>query len=304
VDLAFQVSGPLTELPIKNGQDVKEGELLARIDPRDFENALSAKHGTLAKAQSDIKKLNRLFEQGNAGRQEVVDAQAVFDVAEAEYKIAAKALEDTNLRAPFAGVIAQKFVENFENVGGKQPILSLQDISSVEIEVNIPEEVAVVSRGAKDAFRFVATFDYLPGRDFAVTPKEFTTEADPLTQTYAATLVMPAPDDVNILPGMTATITPYRLEASASEDSGYAVPIDAVPVDGMGTYFVWKTERDAGGAWAVHRVDVKVGEMMQNEILIVEGLTKGDRIAAAGVHVLQEGQRVRPLNLEAGADQP
>ena len=233
-----------------------------------------------------------------------MDAQAEFDVAEAEEKIAAKALEDTYLRAPFAGVIAQTFVENFENLARKQRILSLQDVSSVEIEVNIPEEVVAVAKGTADAFRFVATFDYLPGRDFAVTPREFTTEADPLTQTYAATLVMPAPEDVSILPGMTATITPYRLETAASEDSGYAVPIDAVPVDGLGTYYVWKTEQEAGGAWTVHRVDVKVGEMMQDEILVVEGLRTGDRIAAAGVHVLQEGQRVRPLNPEAGAPRP
>jgi multidrug efflux system membrane fusion protein len=54
----------------------------------------------------------------------------------------------------------------------------------------------------------------------------------------------------------------------------------------------------------VHRVDVKVGEMMQNEILVIEGLAKGDRIAAAGVHLLQEGRPVRPLDAATGDHRP
>jgi RND family efflux transporter MFP subunit len=219
VDLAFQVAGPLIELLVKKGVEVRTEQLLARIDPRDYEHTLAAKRGILAKAHSDLEKTKRLFDQGNAGRQEVVDNQAAFEVAQAESEIAAKALDDTYLRAPFAGTIANTFVENFENVRAKQAILSLQDVSSVEIEVNVPEEVVAVSKGTKDKFRFVATFDYLPGREFDVVPKEFATEADPTTQTYAVTLVMPAPTDVSILPGMTATVTPYRRDVEANTRS-------------------------------------------------------------------------------------
>ncbi len=298
VDLAFQVAGPLIELPVRNGEEVTIEQVLARIDPRDFENELNAKKAVLAKAKHDVEKVERLFQSGAANQQEVVDTEAAFDVAEADSKIAEKALEDTYLRAPFGGVIAKSFVENFQNIQAKQPILSLQDVSSVKIEINIPEERVALKLKDRDEFGLIATFDYLPGREFEVELVEFATEADPATQTFAATLAMPAPKDVTILPGMTATITPYRKQLEDDEAAGFAVPIDAVPVDELGTYHIWKIVTDSSGRLSVHRVDVQVGEMVYDDIIILSGLLKGDRIATAGVHLLREGQQVRLLDLE------
>jgi RND family efflux transporter MFP subunit len=302
VDLAFQVPGALTELNVKKGDEVEQGALLARIDPRDYESDVAAKQGELEKARYDFEKIERLFADGNAGQQEVVDARRTLDVAESAADVAAKALEDTYLRAPFAGVIANRFVENFQNVMAKQRILSLQDVSSVEIEVMVPEQEVALSQEYKGKRRFAATFDYLPGREFEVEVKEFATEADPRTQTYAARLTMPAPTDVLILPGMTATVTPHLKDDVEVEDAGYLVPIDAVPVDGLGAYFVWRVEEQADGTLMVHRVDVKVGEMMEDEILVIEGLKRGDRIATAGVHHLVEGQQIRLLGSQPGGD--
>ncbi len=125
-------------------------------------------------------------------------------MAEARANIATKALDDTHLRPPFTGVIANTFADRFENVQAKQSVLSLQDISSVEVEVSVPEKRVVRALEDKGKFRFAATFDYLPDREFEVSVKEFSTEADPVTQTYTATFAMPAPDDVLIMPGMTA----------------------------------------------------------------------------------------------------
>ena len=294
VDLAFQVAGQLIELPVLKGREpVEEGQLLARLDPRDYESALQAKEGVLAKAQSDYEKLQSLFEEGNAGRQELVDAKAAFEVAESEARIARKALEDTTLRAPFAGMVANTFVENFQNVLSKQRILSLQDVSSVEIEVSVPETRVIEAKRKKGKYRHVATFDYLPGREFEVEAKEYSAEADPLTQTYTATFVMPAPQNVLILPGMTSTIREFRIEDADDEELGFAVPIDAVAVDGLGQYYVWLVQESGGGSMTVHRKDVSVGEMVEDEIAVTEGLSRGDRIATAGVHVLQEGQQVK-----------
>jgi RND family efflux transporter MFP subunit len=152
---------------------------------------------------------------------------------------------------------------------------------------------------AKGKDKAVATFDFLPGREFTVELKEVSTEADPATQTYAVTVVMPAPKDVTILPGMTATIRTYRKESAGPAGGGYAVPVDAVPVDGLGNCFVWVVKEKADRAWTVHRREVTVGEMMQDSILVTDGLEQGDHIATAGVHFLQEGQQVRLLGAKA-----
>ena len=298
VDLAFQVAGPLIEFPVRNGQEVVAGELIARIDPRDFENDLAAARAEFAEAKALYQRMERLYQDGSASQVEYEREKKNYEVKEAAAKQAEKDLDDTNLRAPFAGRIANTLVENYQNVRAKQPVVSLQDISSVEIEVNVPEQRIAVAKEDREAYRFVATFDYLPGREFEVTLLEFATEADPATQTYAVTFAMPSPEDLNIFPGMTATVESFDRSPPEGQRAAFAVPIDAVPVDGRGQHYVWVVRSAEDGTGAVHRVDVQVGEMVQDDILVLDGLEQGQHIAAAGVHLLQEGQRVRPFSAQ------
>jgi RND family efflux transporter MFP subunit len=303
VDLAFEVPGLLIEMLVRKGEEVEEGRLLARLDPRDYQNDLDSATAELDRARAHRERIQVAADKNAVSKQTLSDAIAAFEVAEANVTIKEKALSDTYLSARFSGVIANRFVENFENIRAKQPILSLQDVTSVEIEVNVPESLVALSRRDNVAVarkervgRFVATFDYLPAREFDVEPKEFATEADPKTQTYAVTFVMPAPEDVNILPGMTATIHAYLKRKDEGKPAGYALPIEVAPVDGLGAYYVWKVEEGSGGVYTVRRVDIEVGEMMKGVIQVLKGVTDGDRIAAAGVHFLREGQEVRLLD--------
>ena len=240
VDLAFQVQGQLIEFPIIEGEEMEQGALLSKLDPRDYENTLAAKKASQEKARFDFEKIQKLYEKQVAAKDELAEKQALYDIATAQVEIAKKALNDTILRAPFPGRIAKKLVENFENVLAKQPVLSLQDIRSIEIVSNVPEEMDALTRKQSSYYRFVARFDYLPDRDFEVSLKEFSTQADPKTQTYAITFSMPSPKDVNILPGMTATVSIYDDYSPIKADEGLPVPLDMVPVDGQGQYTEWK----------------------------------------------------------------
>jgi RND family efflux transporter MFP subunit len=299
VMLSFDVAGAIIEKLVSKGDEVKEGQLLFRLDPRDFQNALDAAKAEQERAKAQYERIKVAASTGAVSQQELTNAQAAFDVAKAQVKINEKALEDTSLRAKFSGLIANTFADNFQHVQAKQSILSLQDVSSVEIDVNLPEDRVALSMKDRENYRLVATFDYLPDNKFEVTLKSFSTEADPVTQTFRATLAMPAPKDkdITILPGMTATVTPYRLSSEETEGNGYAIPLDLVLVDGLGNYYVWKVKQSGEDQWAVQRVDVKVGEMVDsNDILVLEGISKGDRIAAAGVHLLENGQVVRLLS--------
>ncbi len=314
VNLAFQVAGQLIEFPVIKGEEVPLDKLLGRLDPRDFENALAAEQAKLDRDEEEFKRIKKLAEGDHATEKELYEARAAYDASVANVNIARKAFDDTHLRAPFAGVIADTYVDNFQNIGAKQPILSLQEIKHLEIVVNVPEErvIRAVRRDGqrnpreqgereKERYRFVATFEYLPGREFDVEFKEFATEADHATQTYAATFVIPTPTDVTILPGMTATIREYQKKPDNTEPVAYAVPVDAVPIDGQGNYFVWTVRGAGGDTGTVHRVFVQVGEMVGNDILVLAGLKPGDRIALAGVHLLQEGQQVRPFSANGDA---
>jgi RND family efflux transporter MFP subunit len=298
VVLAFQVEGQIIEFPLLKGQEVKKGDLLAKLDERDYKNRFDAANAEFEQAKVQLERIRQAVESGAVSRTDLTNAEANFERAKANLEIARKALDDTVLKAPYDAVISNTFVENFENVQAKQSIVGVQNIQSIEVEVSVPQERILKAKGQKGKFRFEAVFDSLPDMEFDVEAKEYTTEADPLTQTYTVTFTMPVQDQYNIFPGMTASVREYPIEGAFPQSDGFLVPIDAVPIDGQGQYYVWKVHEE-DGTLAVHRQDVTVDKAIGNDIEILEGLSKGDRIAAQGVHLLQEGQHVREYSLKS-----
>ena len=163
VDLAFKVSGPLVEFPVNEGQSVKIGKLLARIDPRDFKINLDKAKAHALEAEQQYKRYKDLYIKKQVSKADFDKYRAASDIARAQKEDAQHALSDTYLRAPFAGVIAKKFVENFQEVRAKQPIVSLQDVSSVEIHIDVPEAVMARFR-SKGTVTAMAEFVAAPGK--------------------------------------------------------------------------------------------------------------------------------------------
>lgn len=308
VDLAFQVGGPLMELPVDEGQEVKKGKLLARIDPKDFQTNLRNAEGQLAKAkaalqlaQTEYDRVVRIREKDpGAVSQAMVDrrreavnkAQADLKSLEASVDAAKDQLSYTYLRAPFSGVISRRYVDNYQEVRAKQPIVSLDDISSLEILVDVPE-IVMASVRERGPARVVAEFAAAPGKQFPLSLKEYATRADPRTQTYQVTLEMPRPKGVNILPGMTATV----LGSPPTEERGddrFAIPAIAVFADEAGVSHVWVVDKES---MKVQKRKVKTGDLTGTDsIQILEGLQSGERIAITGVAQLREEMQVRDLS--------
>ena len=92
---------------------------------------------------------------------------------------------------------------------------------------------------------------------------------------------------------MTATLE--EVSAGKAKIDAFAVPVDSVPVDGVGQHFVWKVD-DSKEPWTVRRANVQVGEVRGDDVLVTDGLASGDRIATAGVTLLRDGQHVRDLD--------
>lgn len=290
--IAFEVSGQLVELPVRKGDAVKAGDLIAAIDPRDFQNSLDAAKAKRERAKAQLDRMTIALKANAVSQQDFDDAMATWEVAVAEEKTRAKALDDTKIYAKFDGVIAERFVQNFENISSKQQIVALQNLDRVEIVVSVPQQRVTKAR-AELRDRIYATFDNIPGRQFDLTLKEFATEADPLTQTFSVTLVMDSPEDVNIWPGMTGTVHAELMAPAEVGESRFMVPLSATAIDGSGRYYVWKLQSAGEGVYEARRADVKVDQLAGEEAVVSSGLSRGDLIAAAGVTLLNEGQRVR-----------
>jgi len=295
-NLAFEVGGRMIEFPVQEGQFVRKGDLLGRLDPRDFEAQRDAEVANRNAAQSEFERFKSLLEKNAVAERDFEAAERQLEVSEAVLKIAEKALDDTNLRAPFAGRIARKLVEEFQAVQAKEPVVVLQDVTTLEMVIAVPEQDISRSRGGEDPALEVARYaprvvvSAFPDRVFPAHLVEIATAADPVTRTFPATFSFDPPDDVRILPGMTAKIIVDR----AAEDEGAALSVPAVATlaDDTGEAYVWVLDEST---MTVSRRSVQLGELSGSQVLITDGLSPGDQIASSGVHHLRDGMKVRRL---------
>ena len=299
VDLAFQVAGPLIELPVTEGQNVKKGEIVARILPRDFETEIAKAKARALDAEQQYLRYRDLYVKKQVSKADFDKYKSQADIARARQKEAEDTLSDTYLRAPFTGVIAKRYVENFEDVQAKAPIVSIQDISEVEVLVDVPENVmATLKQGRKNVA--VAEFAVAPGKQYPLTLKEFSTEADPRTLTYQVTLLMTQPEDITVLPGMTANVvgTTQTGQTETEITTNIVIPAAAVFADETGTSHVWVVNRDTMTA---HNREVKTGSLTGTAaISIISGIEPGETIAVTGVTQLRENMKVSNLAEQEG----
>ena len=292
VDLAFQVSGPLEALPAEEGQMVKKGALVARILPRDFQTALSSAKANALEAEQQYIRYKELYVRKQVSKAQFDKAKSDHDVAQSNLKKAEDTLDDTSLRAPFSGVVAKRFVENFTEVQAKEPIISLQDITRIEVLVDVPERFMTDVRRGKFDGEVTAEFVAAPGLKFPLAIKEFATEADARTQTYEVVLVMDQPEEINVLPGMTASvkvINPTRKTTSQA----IIVPAIAVIGDPSGKSYVWVVDAESN---RVSKQEISTGELVGNDQVVVNsGVEQGTTIAVSGVNVLRDGMKIRPV---------
>jgi len=297
VDLSFEVAGRIVEFPVSRGQEVNKGKILARLDDRNYANQVKNAEADLAYAESTLQRMTAALESRAISQEEYSRAKASADKARAALEIARKALDDTRLKARFSGVVSDTYADNFDTVSPGVPVLKLQDLSTLDLIVSVPESYVLSSSRAERAeFRFEASFDSLPGRAFPVALKDAAHIADSVTQTYRATFTLDAPEDISILPGMTCTVTAYAPEGFAEKHATgiLAVPSDAVGIAADASPFVWRLDaNDDGSTYSVHRADVVLGERSGDSLEVLSGLNAGDRIAVAGITILTEDRVVR-----------
>jgi RND family efflux transporter MFP subunit len=303
-NLSFRVNGTLSQFPGKVGDEVKRGQLMARLDPRDYEVNLQNAQGQLDRAraalklaQSDYDRVARIRDKDPGAISEaMIDAKlgerdsaaAQVKSLEAQVATAKDALSYTYLKAPFNGTVVETFVENYEDVQAKQEIVRIVDTSRIEFVVNIPENLISLAPNVKKVF---VRFDVFPDREISGVIKEIGKEASKTTRTYPVTMIMDQPDDITILPGMAGEARGDRESAISSGAEGIIVPVSAVfSTDAQKENSVWVIDEQSG---QVTMRKVTTGKLSDDGVLIDEGLNPGEWVAIAGVHSLQEGQKVR-----------
>jgi RND family efflux transporter MFP subunit len=300
LNLGFEVSGTIQTRPVDKGDNVKKRQLLARLDPRDFQNEIA-----FAVAERDRNKAYRdriaeALKSNAVSRQSLDDAEARLEQSRAAVRIKRKALEDAHIYAPFDGSVSWTYKEVGQRVQARENILRLLDISRIEFTVDVPETLIANAYNVKDV---TITFDAFPDRVIPARIKEIGTEASAGTRTFPVTLIFDQPEDITILPGMAGTATGDPGAAQGEEaEPEFLLPVAAFFTADGKTHKVWLIDE---GTMTVKAQEVTRGKLTARG-QYTKGLQEGMWVATAGANTLREGQKVKiaePTRRSEGPDQ-
>ena len=286
VDLAFQVGGQVTVLPIVEGQPVPEGGLIAALDREPFELALDQAKVQLEQARRTFERLQKL--QGGAVSQvSVDDAETQLKLSEIAVRDAERALRNAQLTAPFDALVATRNVANFATIGAGTPVARLLDMSELRVEIEVPE-VLFQQAGESPDISLMAKF---PASDtlFPLAVREFNAETSQVGQTFEITLGMAPPENLVVLPGSSVTV----LATIRGAASAPVIPGSAIVTANDGTPQVMVFSPDGDNEGTVNLQAIKITPGASGEVTVTEGLSGGEEIIASGANLLSDGDRVR-----------
>jgi RND family efflux transporter MFP subunit len=306
ITIGTKILGQIIEEPIEEGQHVKKGDLLARIDDRDYRAQLHQALADRDLAGANVKlketqasRLRTLYHSGVASRDQLDVAENALAVARAELSRAAAAIDFARfnvsqcyITSPINGIVLKKYRELGDTInyggdiqagGGATDIVQLADTEDMRAEVDINEiDIAKVALGAPA--RVIP--DAYPNRSFDATLVKVYPEADRQKGTVKVEVSINHPDLTIIKPEMSA-----RVNFSSPSTRAEATPTLLVAKKAV------ITEGDAAFVWTVRngtarRVAIKRGREFEDGVEVREGLQDGDLVIVEPPAGLKEGQKV------------
>ncbi|MHA7817533.1 MAG: efflux RND transporter periplasmic adaptor subunit [Pseudohaliea sp.] len=308
--LSFDVPGRIASIERETGAPFEEGALLARLEDRTFALDLRARESELAEARAVQQSARQSFERQSALRGRDLGSVADLDAAEAELKvararvavaeahlaIARERLLDTELRAPYRGVVARRLAEPEQRVVAGEVILEvLGQVDALEVNVDVPETMIEQLRGGS---RHVVTFPACGDDEAVASIKEIGPDAS-TTGTFPVALLIDTPP-CPLRPGMTAEVslgTQERPEAQHAEAASVSIPITAF-VSGEGDAlhaYVFRPHSNASTGGILERRTLELERISADRAYVTAGLVAGEIVVARGAAFVKDGQRVRLL---------
>lgn len=292
--LGFQVSGKLTARLVELGQHVKVGQVLAQLNPQDYQLAADAARAQMSAAlttrdlaAADFKRYQALKDQNFISGAELERRDATLKAAQAQLEQAqAQKMEQGNqvgyatLMADAAGVVTAVEAEPGQVVAAGTPIIRVAQDGPRDVAFSVPEDkVAAIKPGAQMTVRVWASGTLLKG-----VVREVSASADPVTRTFSVKVSLPVQESPAL--GTTvAVLAPVRQRAA---EPVIKLPTSALLQEGASTA-VWVLDP---ATLTVKLQTVQVATADGNEVVIASGLTPGLQVVVAGVHVLSPGQKV------------
>ncbi|MBO4802543.1 MAG: efflux RND transporter periplasmic adaptor subunit [Bacteroidaceae bacterium] len=276
VSLSFRTPGQISRILVKEGSRVRRGQLVATLDTKDYQLQVDAAQTQYDQLKNEVERLRKLHEINGLPGNDFEKATSGLKQLSIQLQNAKNQLSYTQLTAPVDGTIQKVNFEEAEMVSAGLPVMDLIDTRSMEVEVNMPDDVYRLLANTTEAYCLAA------GQRYTLHKKSVLAKADAnqlFTVKYAIDGQLSAGVNVDVY-----------IEIGGSETlSGLSIPAHAIFEDG-GTPYVWVVEK--GDVVKRHAIELS-GVDSEGMAVVVSGISANDRVVKAGVKALHEGDKVK-----------
>jgi RND family efflux transporter MFP subunit len=292
--LSFRVGGKIVRRQVELGQRVKAGEVLAQLDPQDYQLAAQAAKAQVTAAATnrdlaaaDFKRYKELRDQNFISGAELERrdaalkaAQAQLDQAQAQGSAQGNQAAYTTLVADVSGVVTAVEAEPGQVVAAGSPVVRIAQDGPRDVVFAVPEDkVAQIKIGSGVDVRAWGAQSTIHGL-----VREVAASADPVTRTFGVKVSLPVKDALSL--GATVSVLPQALDRSGVQV--IKLPTSALRQDGQSSA-VWVLDT---ATMTVKLQPIQIATADGNDVIVAGGLQPGMQVVSAGVHVLSPGQKV------------
>lgn len=284
--LSFKVGGVVKTILVREGEQVKKGQLLASLDQQDVNAALTQAQASFEKAQRDLERGKSLRAQEVISQVQLENLETAAKVAQASLGQAQFASSTASIKAPADGVVLKRFAQTSEVVAPGQPILLVgSESSGFVLKAALSDKQAVRVALGNEA---KVQFDAHPNTEWTGKVIERSQAADPVTGTYGIQIALDVSSmgDKKLLSGMQGNL---NIRPQGSTENRSYVPLSAV-VEGNNKE-AWLFTVDANNT--AKRTAVKVAFVKQDQLALLEPLPVGTKVVSSGAAYLRDGETVR-----------
>ena len=287
ISLAFRVSGTILRMHVTDGSYVRKGQLLAELDPTDYQIQLDAAEAEYQRVKAEAGRVMALYKE-NVTTPDAND-KAVYGLKQitAKYNHAKDQLEYTRLYAPFNGYVQKRLFDSHETLAAGMPVVSMISEGKPEVEINLPAAEYI----RREQFTsYHCTFDIYSGQQYSlnlisVTPKANANQLYTMRLQLERTGGQPLPS-----PGMNTMVT---IERTENGQRNLSVPTGAVLHEkGNTSVFLYNSSTQT-----IHRCSVTMTRLLSDGRCLVtsDEIKPGALVVASGVHHVKDGEKVEPL---------
>lgn len=274
-----EVKGKVLNKSVKEGDHIKKGDVIARLDNRDYKNNFLSIRSSYIAAKASLNRIKKLKQSGSSTQSQFDEAFARVENLKASMANAALSLERCIIRSPFNGIVNRLFVEEGQYLKAADPVAEMIQINRIKVKVGIPESDVDAVRHLND---FKVKIDALGGKTFKAKKHFLSNTADSMARLYNLNLVV---ENVTkeVLPDMFARVEIVKKEIL----NGISVPIYSV-INRSKEKIVYIVNDNH-----VHARKVELGLLDGWRVQVKSGLKKGDRVIVVGQRNVNPGQEVK-----------